>query len=129
MAVWCGATVLASSITWFGVRDVLRSQVFDDARIEPLGVALTRVTATPHPSELPSGPRVVPARPSVSPPPRGRTPRASTVSPAPARDGRRPRVIGSPSWNAGEPVRPKVFTTPDPQPFGTAVPRSAQGSP
>ncbi|GHE47548.1 hypothetical protein GCM10017673_56680 [Streptosporangium violaceochromogenes] len=119
IAMWCGATVLAASVTWFGVRDVLRSQVFDDARIEPLSVALTGVEATP----VLTVPPAVPGRPSVSPSPAVRpstpraTPAASTRS-APRQRGIRPapRVVGGPARSKGS-----VVVEPRPLPSATGA--------
>ncbi|MEV0994393.1 hypothetical protein [Nonomuraea sp. NPDC050202] len=34
-AIWCGATVVAVSVSWFGVRDVLREEFVDDVDVEP----------------------------------------------------------------------------------------------
>ncbi|TMR94389.1 hypothetical protein [Nonomuraea basaltis] len=34
-AIWCGATVIAVSVSWFGVRGVLRSEFVDDVAVEP----------------------------------------------------------------------------------------------
>ncbi|MEV8636188.1 hypothetical protein AB0395_31495 [Streptosporangium sp. NPDC051023] len=91
IAVWCGATVLAASVTWFGVRDVLRSQVFDDVRVESLNAALSRMEAESVPLGTPTGPATLPAPPSAQPTPGRRAPtptaRHSTLS---------PRVTGSP---------------------------------
>ncbi|MFD0891307.1 hypothetical protein ACFQ08_42735, partial [Streptosporangium algeriense] len=66
VVVWCGATVLAAWITWFGVRDVLSTQVFDDARIESLDAELSRIGAVALPSSPPTG-MVVTGPPSASP--------------------------------------------------------------
>lgn len=35
MAIWCGATAVAVSVSWFGVRGVLRDEFVDDVRVEP----------------------------------------------------------------------------------------------
>lgn len=117
IAMWCGATVLAASLTWFGVRDVLRSQVFDDVRIEPLSVALTGMETTPHFSGPPAGP----GRPSVSPSPAAHpsTPRAAPT--APARSAPRQRGIRPAPRVVGEPARSKGSAAAEPRPSPSAT--------
>jgi hypothetical protein len=103
IAVWCGATVLAISVAWFGVRDVLRSEVFDDASIEPLNAAIGRTGDSRLPSGAPTGPQAIgtPTAGSSSTP--GRTP-APRLTP-PARDTARPRPDRSPSRPVAAPAR------------------------
>ncbi|WP_436764020.1 hypothetical protein [Streptosporangium sp. V21-05] len=103
VAVWCGATVLAISVAWFGVRDVLRSEVFDDASVEPLNAAIGRTGDSVLPPGAPTGPPAVgtPAASSTAP---GRTPAPRLTTP-PARDTARPRPDRSPSRPAATPAR------------------------
>ncbi|WP_433363486.1 hypothetical protein [Streptosporangium sp. CA-115845] len=100
IAVWCGATVLAISVAWFGVRDVLRSEVFEDASIEPLNAALGHTGDSPLPPGAPTGPQVV-GVPTVSPEP-VRTPAPHLIPPT--RDTARSQPARSPSRTA-VPVR------------------------
>ncbi|MEU4405708.1 hypothetical protein AB0F88_14365 [Streptosporangium sp. NPDC023963] len=102
IAVWCGATVLAISVAWFGVRDVLRSEVFDDASIEPLNAAIGRTGDSTLPPGAPTGPQAVgtPIASSAAP---GRTSAPRPTSSA--RDTAGPRPDRSPSRTAATPVR------------------------
>lgn len=101
IAVWCVATVLAVSVAWFGVRDVLSSEVFDDASIEPISVAIGRTEDTRLAAGAPTGPQTVgvptasPSKPARSPAPH---PTPST------RETTRPQPVRSPSRTAA-PVR------------------------
>ncbi|MER5649023.1 hypothetical protein [Streptosporangium sp. NPDC002524] len=133
IAVWCGATVLAISVAWFGVRDVLRSEVFDDASVEPLNAAIGRTGDSAFPQGAPTGPQVVgtPAASSAAP---GRTP-APRLTP-PARDTAGPRPDRSPSRTAATPVRtretglsrPGPSASPSRSPSGPAATRAAPAS-
>ncbi|GAA3414571.1 hypothetical protein [Streptosporangium vulgare] len=102
IAVWCGATVLAISVAWFGVRDVLRSEVFEDASIEPLNAAIGRTGDSALPLGAPTGPQAV-GTPDASSTAPGRT-SAPRLTP-PARDTARPRPEHSPSRTAATPSR------------------------
>ncbi|MGW3343767.1 hypothetical protein ACWDA3_10690 [Nonomuraea rubra] len=85
-AIWCGATVVAVSVSWFGVRDVLRDEFVDDVDVEPFLAqtiaaderAVTRRPATPAPA---TPAPVTPA--PVTPAPR-RTPEEQRRTPVPA---------------------------------------------
>ncbi|GAA3131199.1 hypothetical protein GCM10017600_85560 [Streptosporangium carneum] len=123
--MWCGATVLAASITWFGVRDVLRSQVFDDARVESLNSALTRVGAAPLVPTTPTGPGETPGTPSASPS-RSRHVPAPDVSVTATRDTRQTRTTGSPHTTIRDPARSKGSTISNPVRSTTAAPPPAQ---
>ncbi len=136
IAVWCGTTVLAVSVTWFGVRGVLRSQVFDDARIESLNAALVQMGAAPLPSDTPAPPTALPGTPSALPSPGRRTPTPHD-SAAPVRATLPPRATGSPADEVRVPARSKNSTVPEPrrstaaaQPDRTpsGAPASAQAS-
>ncbi|MEV6868685.1 hypothetical protein AB0M44_47900 [Streptosporangium subroseum] len=127
IAVWCGATVLAISVAWFGVRDVLRSQVFDDVKIEPISVALTGVRNAPLPQGAPTGPLALgtptTSATSSSLDRRSPTPRATPTSSA--RNTARPQPVRSPAKTAQAPVRTRSSRTPDPaRTRATPVPRA-----
>ncbi|MGS2648478.1 hypothetical protein [Streptosporangium sp. LJ11] len=102
IAVWCGATVLAISVAWFGVRDVLRSEVFDDASIEPLNAAIGRTGDSTLPPGAPTGPQVL-GTPTASSAAPGRT-SAPRTTPS-GRETAGPRPGRSPSRTAAMPVR------------------------
>ncbi|MFF5209240.1 hypothetical protein [Streptosporangium sp. NPDC000396] len=121
IAVWCGATTLAVSVAWFGVRDVLRSEVFDDAKIEPLSAAITRTGAAPLPSGAPSGPSGLPSTPAA-PDKRGRAHR--TATPEPARTTAEPEPARSPSKTTRTPAPPENST--GPVPSSTQVPEAGE---
>lgn len=55
-AIWCGATVVAVCVSWFGVRDVLRTEFVDDARVPPASQARTvkAEKQTPIPKATPT---------------------------------------------------------------------------
>ncbi|MEV0820780.1 hypothetical protein [Nonomuraea rubra] len=95
-AIWCGATVVAVSVSWFGVRDVLRDEFVDDVDVEPFLAqtiaaderAVTRRPATPAPvtsAPVTSAPVTsAPVTPApVTPAPR-RTPEEQRRTPVPA---------------------------------------------
>ncbi|MGP4096693.1 hypothetical protein [Nonomuraea sp. KM90] len=81
-AIWCGATVVAVSVSWFGVRGVLRNEFVDDVNVEPF-LAQTvaadvnsRVPVTPAPrrtvktTKTPINPKTTPkSTPSPTPTP------------------------------------------------------------
>ncbi|MDP9866191.1 MULTISPECIES: hypothetical protein [Streptosporangium] len=96
LAVWCGATVLATSIAWFGVSDVLRGQVFDDARIEPINAAISRMEAAPLPSEAPTGQAAALGTPTASASPEQRAPAPRRTQAGPTHNTARPRATRSP---------------------------------
>ncbi|MFI7052565.1 hypothetical protein ACWDOR_12705 [Streptosporangium canum] len=119
IAVWCGATVLAISVAWFGVSDVLHREVFDDARIEPINAAISRTGAASPPSEAPTGPVPAAGTPTVSaspdrPVPTPRGTRAETVRSSP-----RPRTTRAPREPVHIPVRSQDPATAEPRPFTT----------
>ncbi|MBB2913101.1 hypothetical protein FHS43_004399 [Streptosporangium becharense] len=115
IAVWCGATTLAVSISWFGVRDVLRSEVFDDARIESLGAAVARTAGAALPSSAPAGSK--PARTPAAPPVPRRAAAPHPVPDGPARETPRPRetpskVVVVPATREPVPAVPRTLPTP-----------------
>ncbi|WP_214320628.1 hypothetical protein [Nonomuraea sediminis] len=65
IAIWCGATAVAVSVSWFGVRGVLRDEFVDDVRVEPF---LAQTVAGDH------------RAPMVTP-----TPRRTTREPGPVK--------------------------------------------
>ncbi|MEV4098346.1 hypothetical protein [Streptosporangium saharense] len=123
IVVWCGATVLAASITWFGVLDVLSSQVFDDVRIESLDSELSRIGAVALPSRPPTGTATVSGPPSASP--QGRRTPGPYSSPYGRRSTSHPRASGQARDDAGGLVRPRRIsghsrtTEAPPKPTGT----------
>ncbi|MEV0385269.1 hypothetical protein [Nonomuraea sp. NPDC050643] len=78
-AIWCGATVVAVSVSWFGVRGVLRNEFVDDVNVEPF---LAQTIAADD-----NAPRVVPPpkptqKPTPTPKPTSTpTPRRTTIKP------------------------------------------------
>ncbi|MGW4801833.1 hypothetical protein ACWEPC_56410 [Nonomuraea sp. NPDC004297] len=54
-AIWCGATAVAVSVSWFGVRGVLRDEFVDDVAVEPfLAQTVAARNSTDHPVPEPS---------------------------------------------------------------------------
>lgn len=55
-AIWCGATVVAVGVSWFGVRDVLRSEFVDDVLVRPAQAQTSsaKKTETPVPTRTPT---------------------------------------------------------------------------
>ncbi|MFC4111946.1 hypothetical protein [Nonomuraea zeae] len=82
VAIWCGATVVAVSVSWFGVRGVLRSEFVDDVDVEPF-LAQT-IAADPDPLII------------------------ATPTPSPRRSTKNPKNRASPTPSARKPV--KVIT-------------------
>ncbi|SPL90077.1 secreted protein [[Actinomadura] parvosata subsp. kistnae] len=71
-AIWCGATVVAVSVSWFGVRGVLREEFVDDVDVEPF---LAQTIAAGARTKPPATPKPTPARtPATKPPVRSKTP-------------------------------------------------------
>ncbi|MDP9850219.1 hypothetical protein [Streptosporangium lutulentum] len=138
IAVWCGATALAIWVAWFGVRDVLRSQVFDDVKIEPLGAAFTGIRSAPLPRGAPTGPPdlgtpTAASSPRSSPPPsssqKERTPDPHATPASSTRRTAQPQPVHPPGETTRAPVRTRSSTVPDSVPTrATPVPRTA-GSP
>ncbi|MGW6496239.1 hypothetical protein [Nonomuraea angiospora] len=76
-AIWCGATAVAVSVSWFGVRGVLRDEFVDDVDVEPFTaqtIAADEAPLTltsPSPSPSPSRAQGKPVKgPTKSPAPR-----------------------------------------------------------
>jgi hypothetical protein len=75
-AIWCGATAVAVSVSWFGVRGVLRDEFVDDVDVEPFAaqtiaadeapLTLTSPIPSPTPTATP-GPSRTPRKPVKSP--------------------------------------------------------------
>ncbi|MER5324583.1 hypothetical protein [Streptosporangium roseum] len=128
IAVWCGATVLAISVAWFGVSDVLHREVFDDARIEPINAAISRTGAAPLPSGAPTGPVPVVGTPTVSASPDRPAPTSRVTPSEPVRNSSRPRATRAPRKPVHIPVRSKDPATAEPRPF-TTVPAPAPTGP
>jgi hypothetical protein len=127
IAVWCGATVLAISVAWFGVRDVLRSEVFDDVKIEPLGAAFTGIRGAPLPPGAPTGPLILGTPTASSSASSGRrTPAPRAPKASPDRNTARPQPVHSPRKTTPASVRTRSPDIPDPGPTrATSVPRTA----
>ncbi|MER6175895.1 hypothetical protein [Streptosporangium sp. NPDC001681] len=121
IAVWCGATVLAISVAWFGVRDVLRSEVFEDASIEPLNAAIGRTGDSRLPLGAPTGPQVIGVPTASSEPVRTPAPRLIP----PTRDTTGSQPARSPSRTAA-PVRTRDAglsrSAPSPSRSGSGAP-------
>ncbi|MEU6789448.1 hypothetical protein ABZ912_60600 [Nonomuraea angiospora] len=85
-AIWCGATAVAVSVSWFGVRGVLRDEFVDDVDVEPFvaqtiaadEAPLTLTSPTPSPSRAPRKPVQSPVQSPVESPTK-----SPTKSPAP----------------------------------------------
>lgn len=61
VAIWCGATAVAISVSWFGVRGVLRNEFVDDVPFQPMAAQTLSAekgapvaTATPTPRRTPA---------------------------------------------------------------------------
>ncbi|MEV7010420.1 hypothetical protein [Streptosporangium sp. NPDC051022] len=126
MVVWCGVTVLAASVTWFGVRDVLRSEVVNDVRVEYLSSALARTGASPLPPE-PTSHTLPPGTPTL-PPGRGLpTPYGTSGA---VRNTLPPQAVRSPAKNGHRPVRSQDPALVEPRRPSTATatttPRAAR---
>ncbi|MFI7699285.1 hypothetical protein [Nonomuraea sp. NPDC049480] len=75
VAIWCGATVIAVSVSWFGVRGVLRSEFVDDVDVQPFAA---RTVAAPQARKpAPATPSPVTSTPAT-PTPATPTPRRTT---------------------------------------------------
>ncbi|MEE4542133.1 hypothetical protein V2S66_09165 [Streptomyces sp. V4-01] len=94
VGAWALATSAAVTLSWFGVRSVLRSTAYDPPRALPIPSATqpAEISATQRPSPRPSAPisARTSARTSASP---SATPRRTATSPAPGRT--RPPATGS----------------------------------
>ncbi|ACZ89941.1 hypothetical protein Sros_7253 [Streptosporangium roseum DSM 43021] len=116
--------MLAISVAWFGVSDVLHREVFDDARIEPINAAISRTGAAPLPSGAPTGPVPVVGTPTVSATPDRSAPTSRVTPSEPVRNSSRPRATRAPRQPVHIPVRSKDPATAEPRPF-TTVPAPA----
>ncbi|WP_188195856.1 hypothetical protein [Nonomuraea sp. SYSU D8015] len=65
VAIWCGATAVAVSVSWFGVRGVLRSEFVDDVAVQPFA-ARTAGAGVPAP-ETPAPETPAPRRTTRKP--------------------------------------------------------------
>jgi hypothetical protein len=73
-AIWCGATAIAVSVSWFGVRGVLRNEFVDDVNVQPFlaqTISENKSEEAPAPSPTPTktpknrkspAPRPIPSR-------------------------------------------------------------------
>ncbi|WP_433242112.1 hypothetical protein ACQPYK_37450 [Streptosporangium sp. CA-135522] len=130
VAVWCTATILATSVAWLGVRDVLRSEVFEDAKIEQINTAVDRMGVAPPPSGTPTGPVAVLGTPTASAPPQRRAPTPRVTSQAPVQETIRPRATRTSPKAVSIPVRSKEPVAAEPRPFSTVpVPAPSAGVP
>jgi len=130
LTIWCGATVLAISLAWFGVRDVLRAEVADTP-YPGVAVAEARTGRPPTPTVAAAPPTVTasPATPVSRPKrdkpadrPATRPPATASATTAPAATASaRPTPSRTPTRTpARKPTRsPKPTTAPerpDPEP-------------
>ncbi|MFB9877773.1 hypothetical protein ACFFMN_07500 [Planobispora siamensis] len=129
VAVWVGATVMATSVAWFGVRDVLHRGAFDDVKIEPLSAADGRTGETPPPIE----PAEFLGTPAVSPSPGESGTPTPAARPRPARSEQaggtsaRPRTSPSPKRSSSSPgIKPVPARTTPTTARTTAAPRPAR---
>ncbi|MEV5894177.1 hypothetical protein [Nonomuraea fuscirosea] len=99
-AIWCGATAVAVSVSWFGVRGVLRNEFADEVNVEPFLAqtlaadkgdsppvpAPRRTTKKPAPTKSPkSDSAPVPTKTRTPPPPSAMpSAKRTTTSPKPA---------------------------------------------
>ncbi|MEV5408953.1 hypothetical protein AB0K60_08950 [Thermopolyspora sp. NPDC052614] len=120
VTIWCGATVLAISLAWFGVRDVLRAEVTDEP-YPGVAIAVARTGRPPDPA-----PATTPATPTP-----GSTPTPTSDSSAtPAR-----KATGRPAGPSAAPVttRPPATSaarpSPTRKPTASRVPRKPTTSP
>ncbi|GAA3441171.1 hypothetical protein [Planomonospora venezuelensis] len=129
IAGWFGATVLAISIAWFGVRDVLHLGVFDDVTIERFGAANGRTGAAPPLSGPTAEPVVAVGTPTAT---SGTERPDRTADPSPAAARSKPARPGP--QNTGHSVRPRGSASPSPSSARpspartTAAPKPAQTS-
>ncbi|MFI7130390.1 hypothetical protein ACIBQ1_32200 [Nonomuraea sp. NPDC050153] len=94
-AIWCGATAVAVSVSWFGVRGVLREEFVDDVDVEPFvaqtiaadDAPLTITSPTSSPS---ASPTTSPTSSPTASPTTGPTRRAPSATPTPSRTQRKP---------------------------------------
>ncbi|MEV4576744.1 hypothetical protein AB0K16_26210 [Nonomuraea jabiensis] len=89
-AIWCGATAVAVSVSWFGVRGVLRDEFVDDVDVEPF-VAQT-IAADEAPLTLTSPSPSPSPTPTVTPGP-SRAPRKTVKSPVKSPGPRKPLKV------------------------------------
>ena len=91
VVIWCGATLVAISVSWFGVRGVLRTEFVDDVQVEPfLAQAVSDGDRTPTTTPTPTPTRTKPkpvARKTQAPAVE------KTQTPAPTRAPKNLRVV------------------------------------
>jgi hypothetical protein len=103
VVIWCGATVVAISVSWFGVRGVLRTEFVDDVQVEPFVAQAVSdgdrtPTQTPTPTKTPSptasSTRTATSTPTPTPTPTRTKPAVrKTPTPAPTRTPKNLRVV------------------------------------
>lgn len=106
--IWCGATALAISLAWFGVRDVLRAEVTDEP-YPGVAVAAARTGRPPAPPDATSAAAPPTSTPAASTSANTTAPSA-TPSAAPARRTSRPSA--APATSTGPSTRPTVTELP-----------------
>ncbi|MEU8357252.1 hypothetical protein AB0C27_14670 [Nonomuraea sp. NPDC048882] len=107
-AIWCGATAVAVSVSWFGVRGVLRNEFVDDVNVEPF---LAQTLAADE-RDSPATPT---ARRTTKKPAPVKTP-ATTPAPAPAQTRTPPSDTPSPAKRRTTTQKPASTPTPSPTP-------------
>ncbi len=119
VTIWCGATVLAISLAWFGVRDVLRAEVTD----EPYpGVAIAAARTGRPPTPAPTTP--------AAPTPRSTPARTSSPAVAPTRETTaRPAGPSAAPVTTRPPATAAARSSPSREPASSRVPRKPSASP
>ncbi|MFI6627233.1 hypothetical protein ACIBI7_00110 [Nonomuraea fuscirosea] len=107
-AIWCGATAVAVSVSWFGVRGVLRNEFADEVNVEPF---LAQTLAADKDDSSPA-----PVRTTKKPTPT-KSPR--TDSAPPPTETRAPTPAATPSVKRST-TPPKPVRTSAPSPTPTA---------
>lgn len=124
LMMWCGATALAVSLAWFGVRDVLRAEVTDEP-YPGVAVAAARTGRPPTPT-----PVTAPASaPGATPTPKRADPSATPPAAKPAATtSTRPSPTRAPTPARTPAGRPAASAKPSPKPTrpSAAPARSAQ---
>ncbi|WP_162795347.1 hypothetical protein [Nonomuraea lactucae] len=107
-AIWCGATAVAVSVSWFGVRGVLRSDLVDDVPVRPFlaqtvaeGGRTPTAGPTPSPTDSASGTPT----PSSAPSPRATPARTRAATPPTRRPTRKPDTPAPGATRGGTPLR------------------------
>ncbi len=118
MVIWCGATLIAVSVSWFGVRGVLRTEFVDDVQVEPYRARAVadgeRGTPSAAPVRTPAPtPTLTPAPVSTSAKKPTRTPASTPVRTPTKKPVRTPvRTPASTPARTSEPAATSARPTP-----------------